>query len=186
MAQHVLETAPPRFCLAGHSMGGRVAFEILRTAPERVEKLALIDTAFHPYVPGEESKRQPLVDLARAEGMAAVAAAWLPPMLHPGHMSLMPSLTAMVKRSTPDSFENQQRALLSRDDATGVLGTIRCPTVIICGREDAWCPVSVHEQMAAAIPHAKLIVIEECGHMAPVEQPDAVSAALRDLLSADL
>jgi pimeloyl-ACP methyl ester carboxylesterase len=180
MAQRVLDRAPDRFSIAGHSMGGRVALEVFRMAPERVERLALLDTGIHPRKPGEEAGRQELVELARREGMEALAARWLPPMLHRNHAALLAPLTEMVKRSTPETFENQQRALLDRPDARTVLSAIRCPTLVLCGREDAWTPVGQHEEIAALIPGSKLLVIEECGHMSPVEQPAAVTNALRE------
>jgi pimeloyl-ACP methyl ester carboxylesterase len=182
MAEQVLQDAPRTFNLAGHSMGGRVALEIYRLAPERVERLALLDTAAHPAAPGEEEKRQELVDLARREGMAALAARWLPPMLHPHHGGLYDELAAMVRRATPESFENQQRALLDRPDARPVLLRVDCPALVLCGREDAWSPVALHEEMAAAIRGARLVVTEECGHMSTVEQAEAVTAAMRDWL----
>jgi pimeloyl-ACP methyl ester carboxylesterase len=182
MAQLVLDAAPPRFSVAGHSMGGRVALEICRMAPDRVERLALLDTGVHPPAPDETAKRQALVDLARAEGMAALAARWLPPMLHPDHLALLDSLTHMVQRSTPDTFANQQRALLDRPDARTVLPGIQCPTLVLCGREDRWSPVSQHEEIAASILQSKLVVVENSGHMAPVEQPAAVTTALLEWL----
>jgi pimeloyl-ACP methyl ester carboxylesterase len=178
MAQMVLDEAPERFSVAGHSMGGRVAIEIVRMSPERMERLALFDTGVHPRAANEESKRGELIELARAQGMAALAARWLPPMLHPDHYALLPSLTEMVTRSTPDTFANQQRALLGRPDARSVLSGIRCPTLVLCGRQDTWSPVSQHEEIAASIPGSKLVIVENCGHMSPVEQPGAVTAAL--------
>lgn len=182
MAQLVLDGAPERFSVAGHSMGGRVALEVFRMAPDRVERLALLDTGIHARRPGEEAGRQELIELARREGMEAVAARWLPGMLHPDHRALLAPLTEMVKRSTPESFENQQRALLDRPDARTVLSAIHCPTLVLCGREDAWSPVGQHEEIAASISGSKLAVIEECGHMSPVEQPAAVTNALRNQL----
>jgi pimeloyl-ACP methyl ester carboxylesterase len=89
----------------------------------------------------------------------------------------------MVKRSTPETFANQQRALLDRPDARAALSSIRCPTLVLCGREDTWSPVSQHEEIAAAIPGANLVIVEDCGHMSTVEQPHAVTRALRDWLS---
>jgi pimeloyl-ACP methyl ester carboxylesterase len=183
MAQLVLDAAPERFSVAGHSMGGRVALEVFRMAPERVERLALLDTGVHPRAAGEESKRGELVDLARGPGMAAMAARWLPPMLHPDHSALLEPLTEMVMRSTPETFANQQRALLDRPDARTVLHRIQCPTLVLCGRQDAWSPVSQHEEIAASIPQAKLVIVDDCGHMSPVEQPAAVSHALCEWLA---
>jgi len=182
MAQLVLDAAPKRFSMAGHSMGGRVALEVFRMAPDRVERLALLDTGVHPRAAGEESKRGELVDLARSQGMAAMAARWLPPMLHPDHSALLQPLTEMVIRSTPETFANQQRALLDRPDARTVLPLIQCPTLVLCGRQDTWSPVSQHEEIAAAIPQAKLVIVDDCGHMSPVEQPAAVTNALREWL----
>jgi pimeloyl-ACP methyl ester carboxylesterase len=178
MAQIVLDRAPERFSVAGHSMGGRVALEVVRVAPDRVERLALLDTGVHPRAADEESKRWALVELARSEGMAALAARWLPPMLHPDHSAPLKPLTEMVMRSTPETFENQQRALLDRPDARAVLRLIQCPTLVLCGRQDIWSPVSQHEEIAASIPHSKLAIVDDCGHMSPVEQPGAVTGAL--------
>jgi pimeloyl-ACP methyl ester carboxylesterase len=182
MARHVLADAPEQFALAGHSMGARVAIDILRLAPERVARLALLDTGTHPRRDGEAEKRQNLVDLARAEGMAALARRWLPPMLHPRRVAdaaLMAELTAMVERQSPEIFARQVRALLDRPDAQAVLGHIACPVLLGVGRQDGWSPPAQHEAMARAIPQARLVVFEDSGHMAPVEAPDAVTAALR-------
>lgn len=183
MARAVLEAAPPRFALVGHSLGARVALEVVRQAPERVERLALLDTGVHPVRPGEAEKRQELIALARREGMAALAARWLPPMVHPDRVSdpaLMGPLTAMVCRATPEIFERQVRALLARPDAAAVLPGIRCPTLVACGRQDAWSPLAQHEPIAAAIPGARLAVIESSGHMSTVEAPEAVAGLLLD------
>lgn len=183
MARAVLDAAPPRFALAGHSLGARVALEVVRQAPERVERLALLDTGVHPVRPGEAEKRQELIDLARGEGMAALAARWLPPMVHPERVrdpALMEPLTAMVCRATPEIFERQVRALLARPDAAAVLPGIRCPTLVACGRQDAWSPLSQHEPIAAAIRGARLAVIEDSGHMSTVEAPGAVTGLLLD------
>jgi pimeloyl-ACP methyl ester carboxylesterase len=182
MAEHVLEEAPPRFALAGFSMGGRVALQIVQRAPHRVERLALLDTGAEGRQPGEEVVRQKLVDLAHAEGMAALAARWLPPMLHPAHYedcAIVGPLTAMISRATPRIFEAQVRALLERPDAREVLAAISCPTLVACGRQDGFSPLGQHQAMAEAIKNAVLEIFEEAGHFAPVEAPAAVSAALR-------
>ncbi|KQQ82974.1 hydrolase [Xanthomonas sp. Leaf131] len=187
MAAYVLERAPLRFALAGHSMGARVALEVLRLAPERVQRLALLDTGVHPRSDGEQAQRESLVALARAQGMRALASHWLPPMLHPDRRAdpaLLAPLTAMVERHTPQHFAGQVNALLHRPDATPLLATIRCPTLLGVGRQDAWSPVARHQAMARQIPGAQLVVFEESGHMAPVEAPEAVSTALRSWLQA--
>jgi pimeloyl-ACP methyl ester carboxylesterase len=187
MAQAVLAAAPARFALAGHSMGARVALEIVRLAPDRVERLALLDTGTHPLRDGEVAKRRELVDLANGEGMAALATRWLPPMVHPDRVAdedLMRPLRAMVLRMTPAIHESQIKALLTRPDAEAVLPAIRCPVLVGVGRQDAWSTLAQHEAIAAAIAQAKLVVFESSGHMAPIEAPEAVTAALRAWLAA--
>jgi pimeloyl-ACP methyl ester carboxylesterase len=186
MARLVLDQAPERFSVAGHSMGGRVALEVYRMAPHRVDRLALLDTGVHPRGATEEAKRGELVELARSQGMAAMAARWLPPMLHPDHSALLGPLTEMVLRSTHETFANQQRALLDRPDARAVLPGIRCPTLVLCGRQDIWSPVAQHEEIAASIPNARLVIVEDCGHMSPVEQPAVVTNALTKALLSHL
>jgi len=181
MARHVLARAPERFSLAGHSMGGRVALEIAARAPHRLQRLALLDTGFRPARPGEAEGRSRLIRIALEEGMAALARHWLPPMLAPRRArdsALMARLTAMVERATPRLFQRQIGALLTRPNAHRGLPAIPCPTAVIVGRLDAWSPLAQHEEMAALIPDAWLSVVEDCGHMSPVEQPDAVAEAL--------
>jgi pimeloyl-ACP methyl ester carboxylesterase len=182
MAQRVLDRAPAKFSLAGHSLGGRIALEIVRQAPERVERLALLDTGVIPVQPGEPERRRALVELAERAGMRALAEAWLPPMVHPdrhGDRDLIDPLLAMIERSTVASFTAQVEALLQRPNARPILESIQCPTLVLCGRQDGWSPLSHHEEIAAAIAGAKLVVVEDSGHMSTVEQPEAVSGALR-------
>ena len=182
MAASVLKEAPPRFSLAGFSMGGRVAMQILREVPHRVERLALFDTSADGCQPGEEVPRRKLLDLAHAQGMAALAARWLPPMLHPAHRddrAIVDPLTAMVCRATPAIFEGQVRALLGRRESMAILATLECPTLVACGREDTFTPLGEHQAMAAAVRNAELEIFEGAGHFAPVEAPFAVSESLR-------
>jgi pimeloyl-ACP methyl ester carboxylesterase len=182
MADKVLaETGGRPLAIAGHSMGARVALEMWRLAPERIARLALLSTGFHGPRPEERAKRMALVDLAYRDGMKAVAARWLPPMLHPQAArdeALMAELTAMVCRATPQTFEAQQTAGLERPDAADYLPKIVCPTLVLVGRQDGWSPVPQHEEMARKIPDATLTVVEDAGHMVTVEQPQAVTAAL--------
>ena len=185
MAREVLKAAPPRFALAGHSMGGRVALEIMRTSPERVERLALFDTTASPATPDEPEKRREMVELGRTAGMAAVAARWLPTIVHASRLNqpdFMSALTAMICRATPEIYVRQVQALLNRPDYRPTLPQIACPTLVACGRDDLLSPVDAHQEMAAAIPGAKLAVIENCGHMATVEAPAEVSSLLRGWL----
>jgi pimeloyl-ACP methyl ester carboxylesterase len=181
MARKALDETSGPLSVAGHSMGARVAFEMWRLAPERIGRLALLDTGFHGPKPHETGTRMGLVELAYREGMAAVAEKWLPPMVHPDRVndaSLMEPLTAMVCRATPEIFEGQQRAGLNRPDAAGYLPRIGCPTLVLVGRQDGWSPVPQHQEMARIIPGAELRLIEDCGHMATVERPEAVTEAL--------
>jgi len=181
MAQAVLDETPGDFALVGYSLGGRIALEIVRQAPGRVTRLALLDTGVHPSRPGELEGRLELVSLAFSRGMRAVAEAWLPRMVHPtrhNDAGLMDTLVAMVERSTPEGFRNQTMALIHRPDATPVLATIRCPTLVLCGRDDAWSPLAQHEEMAAAISGSRLVAIDDAGHFVPVERPVEVTREL--------
>ena len=186
MAAGVLQRAPDRFALAGHSMGGRVALEIVRIAPERVLRLALLDTGVHPVAPGEVGKRHALRDLGRAEGMAALVGAWLPPMLHPARRddpAVLEPLTAMCMRAGLSIYEAQTEDLLARPDGRPVLSALSCPTLVCTGEQDEWSPVEQHREIAAVIRGSHFAVLPDCGHMAPFEAPEAVNAALLDWLS---
>jgi pimeloyl-ACP methyl ester carboxylesterase len=182
MAEHALRTAPQQFLVAGHSMGGRVALEILRQTKERVLGLALLNTGVHPLRAGEIESRGRLVKLARERGMSAVAADWLPPMMGASLARIaqvMPKLQAMVERQSADSFAAQTKALLARPDAVLVLPTIKVPTLLASGTADTWSPLMQHEEIRRQISEAALVAIDDAGHMAPAEQPRAVAAALR-------
>jgi pimeloyl-ACP methyl ester carboxylesterase len=188
MARHVLAEAPARFSLVGHSMGARVALEVARLDGERVERLALLDTGIHPVQPGEAQRRQALIDLGERQGMAALADAWLPPMVKEGRLDRDPSLRmtlcAMVERMTPAVHRNHITALLGRPDPRPGLAMIRCPVLVGVGRYDRWSPPSQHEDMIAALPgDPRFVIFEESGHMAPLEAPEAVSQALLDWMA---
>jgi pimeloyl-ACP methyl ester carboxylesterase len=190
MAQAVLLASLPRFAMIGHSMGGRVALEVLRTAPERVTGIALLDTGYQARPAGEAGEREvaermELLELARARGMRAMGQKWVRGMVHPQRLSdapLIESILAMIERKTTDIFAAQIRALLDRPEAGPLLTSIDCPTLLLCGREDSWSPLARHEQMAKMIPGSTLVIIEESGHMSPMERPREVSAALREWL----
>ncbi|MFO1401736.1 MAG: alpha/beta fold hydrolase [Steroidobacteraceae bacterium] len=186
MATRVLDTVPGGFAIAGHSMGDRVALEVLRQAPQRVAGLALLDTACRPLAGGaageqERHGRLALLALARRDGMRAMAREWLQGMVHPLRLhdaALLEAILAMFERKDPDIFAAQIHALLGRPDACGLLEAIACPTLVLCGAQDAWALPQGHREMAAAIRGSTLGEIPGCGHMAPMEKPDAVSAAL--------
>ncbi|MET0533190.1 MAG: alpha/beta fold hydrolase [Steroidobacter sp.] len=191
MAQAVLRDAPAeQFALVGHSMGGRVALEIFRLAPHRVLRLALIDTGWLPLANGiqgdaEQASRLSLLDSARKLGMAAMGRQWARGMVHPSRIDtpVFKSIVEMIERKTPDIFASQIRALLARPDASHQLLAIDCPTLVMCGRQDSWSPLSQHLQMAAIIRGARLRIIEDCGHMSTMEQPEAVTTALTEWLN---
>jgi pimeloyl-ACP methyl ester carboxylesterase len=188
MAEHVLRNAPERFALAGHSMGGRVALEVMRRARPRVERLALLDTGFDAPAADEARRRAVLVNQALQEGIDSVAAAWGLPMLAPRHRSeplLVQAVFGMVGRMSGAIYAAQTRALLGRPDATEVLKNIDCPTLILCGMEDGWSPPERHRRMAELAPRSILRLVDDCGHMSMMEQPDAVLAALREWLTLD-
>lgn len=185
MARDTLGAYDGPLAVAGHSMGGRVALEMVRLAPERIARLALLDTGVHPRKDGEEDKRQVLVDSAFSEGMRALADRWLPPMVHPDRHDdeqLMALLTAMVERMTPQIHQQQITALLNRPDAAPGLDQIDCPVTLIVGRQDEWSPVSQHEAMLPHLKNAQLEVIEDAGHFAPIEQPAAIISAFEKWL----
>lgn len=181
MASRVLQDAPEQFFLAGHSMGGRVALDVYRQAAHRVQRLALLDTGYEAATPGEDARRAVLVDRARADGINAIAETWAMPMLAPGNRNNAPlvnRILEMVGRMSPEIYAAQIRALLGRPDATPVLSAISCPTLILCGAEDAWSPPERHARMAALVKGSVLTEIPACGHMSTMEEPDAVTQAL--------
>lgn len=183
MAAHVLDTAPERFSLVGHSMGGRVALEVYRRAPQRIARLALLDTGYEPVAPGEAERRAVLVNKAQAEGVSAIAETWGRPMIASCNLETTDVLARVVKmvgRMSGEIYAGQTRALLNRPDATAVLAAIVCPTLVLCGAQDAWSSPDRHERMAALIKGAKLKVIDACGHMCTMERPAEVLAALRE------
>jgi pimeloyl-ACP methyl ester carboxylesterase len=188
MAEVAIASAPARFAVAGHSMGGRAAFEIARRVPKRLTGLALLDTAYRPFTGGEAgeremAKRNALLEVSRTKGMRAMAEFWMPGIVSAERMSdklLTGAIIEMMGRKTPEIFAAQIKALINRPDAEPVLRTIECPTLVLCGREDAWSPLELHSEMAAMIPNATLAVIEHSGHMAPMERPKEVTAALKD------
>ena len=188
MAADCLALAEGPLAVAGHSMGARVAMEMARQAPERIVRLALLDTGIHPLRDGEPEKREQAIRLAYDEGMEALAERWLPGMVCEGNLgneSLMPGLKQMVLRCDADLHARQIKALIGRPDAAAYLSEIPCPTLLLVGRQDKWSPVSQHEDMLALLPDARLEIVENAGHFAPVEQPDTVAGLLADFLNSE-
>lgn len=191
MARSVLQAAlAQRFSLVGHSMGGRVALEMARLAPERIERIALLDTGTDPLADGaagaqERDKRMALLQIAQQHGMRHMGTQWASGMVHPDRLEtpLFGEILDMIERRTPAEFAAQIRALLDRPDASDVLAGLRCPTLLACGRQDAWSPLARHERMLALCPAARLVVIEDSGHMSTMEQAAAVSRALSEWMA---
>lgn len=187
MAQDCLDAHPGPLRIAGHSMGARVAMEIAHRAPDRVERLALLDTGIHPLKEGEPAKRDEIVQFAYENGMEALAARWLPPMVYEPNQqneALMRGLTEMVLRMDPDLHARQIKALVNRPDAASYIADIACPTLLVVGRQDQWSPVAQHEKMLSLLPDARLEVIDNAGHFAPIEQPGKVAGLVADFLGA--
>ncbi len=186
IAAAVLEHAPDSFAMAGLSMGGIVAFEIWRQAPERVTHLALIDTNPHADTPEKRTMRLDQIGQVLSGQLRQLAIGSLKPAYlakaNRDNDALLDEILAMALDQGADVFERQSLALKDRADSVATLSTITCPTVVLCGREDRVCPVEYHELMATEIPDAELVILDDCGHLATMEQPEAVNAALRRLL----
>jgi len=186
LARAALAGAPERFALAGLSMGGYVALEIMRQAPQRVLRLALLDTSARPDTPEQLKRRRGLLALARRGRFQGVTPRLLPLLVHPDRLE-EPELTgiimAMAERIGRDAFLRQQTAIMGRPDSRPGLGRISCPTLVVCGRQDALTPLDRAEELSASILGARLRVIEHCGHLSSLEQPDAVNDALAEWLA---
>jgi pimeloyl-ACP methyl ester carboxylesterase len=190
MAERILDSAAPTFALAGHSMGGRVALEVVARAPQRVTRLALLDTGYEALASGESGDREKagryrLLEMARRDGMLVMAKDWARGMVHPGRLAdsaLMDSIYAMIVAAGVEQFDAQIHALLARPDRTELLGVLRVPALVLCGREDSWSPLSRHEAMARLIAGSQLLSVPDCGHMSTMERPESVTAALLDWL----
>ena len=177
--------------VVGHSMGGRVAMQLWRLAPQRVAGLALRDTAWHPLPPGEAGEteragRLRLLQIARQQGMPAMARDWVQGMVHSERLNtpLAEAVVAMLARRTPEHQAAQIQALLQRPDASPTLRTVTVPTLLLTGEQDAWSPPARHDEMAALLAGPVTRVdVPHCGHMAPMEAPEAVNSALADWLA---
>jgi pimeloyl-ACP methyl ester carboxylesterase len=185
MAARALASLPPRFALAGLSLGGYVALEIMRRAPDRVTRLALLDTSARPEPSAEVESGIPAstAEPARVAGATPMTTLLVHPM-RLGDRRLATILAAMADRVGRKAFLRQQQAILRRPDSWPDLAAIRCPTLLLCGRQDRLAPPALQQEMADAIPGSRNVVIEDCGHLSPLERPEMVTKALRDWLSA--
>lgn len=188
MADRILAAAPEKFALAGLSMGGYICFEIMRRAPERVAKLALLDTSALPDDEARRQHRAELMKLAEIGEFKGVAPRLLPQFVHPDRLTdgtLTDAVMDMTQRVGRDAFLRQQQAIMGRIDSRPMLASVAVPTLVLCGREDALTPVERHEEIADAVPGARLCIVEDCGHMSTMERPQAVTTMLRDWLLYD-
>lgn len=186
MAEAVLATAPPTFALCGFSMGGYVAFEVFRRAPRRVKRIALLDTQAGPDSPETAARRRGFIEQTRIGRFHGIHPTLLPQLVHPSRIddaNITQPLFDMACEVGGDGFVRQQQAILGRADSRPLLVEIEMPALVIVGRQDRVTPLERGQQMASDIANARLEVIEESGHMTPLEKPAEVSAALRRWLT---
>lgn len=186
MAQATLDAAPERFALGGFSMGGYVCFEILRRAPERVERLALMDTQATPDTPEATARRRAFIEQTGLGRFHGVQPSLLPTIVHRSRLddrAVVQPILDMATEVGSDGFCREQTAMIARPDSRRLLVEIDVPTVVIVGRQDQATPLARAQEMATDIANARLVIIEECGHMAPLEKPAEVSTALRRWLT---
>jgi pimeloyl-ACP methyl ester carboxylesterase len=185
IAERILAAAPPRFALVGLSMGGYIAFVIASKAPERVERLALLDTAARPETEGQTQRRLPQIALAQSGRLAEVVDQLFPLFVHrnrQGDAALRRIVDAMAQDTGPEAFVRQQKAIMGRPDARPMLASIRCPTLVLVGEGDELTPPPASQEIAAGITGARLVMVPDCGHLSTLERPDAVNAALVEWL----
>ena len=186
MAAAVLATVAGPVLPVGHSMGGRVAMEMARIAPERMRGLVLADTGHHPLADGERAARAAKVALGHRD-MAALVDAWLPPMVGPDRQedaALMADLRQMAMAAGPERHARQIAALVGRPDAAPGLRAVRVPVLLLVGAADCWSPRAQHDEIAAMLPDARVVEIAGAGHFLPVEKPRETATAIRDWLAA--
>ena len=182
IARRILDEAPPRFALAGLSMGGYIAFEILRQAPQRVAKLALLDTAARPDTPETSAARRTQMELAAAGRFTEVILGLVPRLVHPSReheAPLIELIRTMGEEVGVQGYLKQQAANIARIDSRPTLKDIRCPTLVLVGDSDVLTPPERAQEIAAGIAEAELVVVPRCGHLCTLERPQAVSDALR-------
>lgn len=186
IARRILAEAPPRFALIGLSMGGYVAFEVERQAPDRVAKLALLDTTARPDAPEQTEQRKRQIEMARSGRFDGIAQLLFPRFVaaaRHGDRALQAVVRTMADDTGPEAFVRQQTAIMNRVDSRPGLAAIRCPTLVLVGADDVLTPPDRAAEMAAAIPGARQVVVPACGHLSPLEQPQAVTDALVAFLS---
>jgi pimeloyl-ACP methyl ester carboxylesterase len=187
IAQRILSSAPQKFALIGLSMGGYVAFEMLRQAPGRVAKLVLLDTTARPDAPEQTEARKRQIEMAQDGRFDDIAQLLFPRFVaasRHGDRALQGVVRAMAEQTGPDAFVRQQTAIMNRADSRPTLKDIRCPTLVVVGADDTLTPPDRATEMAAAIPGARQTIVADCGHLSTLEQPRAVTEALCDFFRA--
>ena len=187
IALRILAEAPPRFALAGHSMGGYIAFEIMRQAPERVARLALINTQARADTAEVTHRRRGLMARAQAGDYRSVLDEQFSALVHPSRRedsSLRQLVYDMADDVGVDAYIRQQTAVIGRPDSRPSLAWIKCPTLVLSGDQDNTIPNSLSMEIATNIPDARLVILPNCGHMPQPEQPEATAAALVEWLRA--
>lgn len=186
MAERILADAPPRFAVCGLSLGGYVAFEIVRRAGERVSHLGLMNTSARPDTVDRSAERERSVRAARIGTFKGVTAHFLPSILHPAHAAdpkMAQVVLAMTERVGRVAFEKQQNAAIMRPDCRPLLPAIRCPTLVVGGAQDQVTPPGLQIEIAVDIQDARLEILDPCGHLAPIEQAEAVNRLMRAWLA---
>jgi pimeloyl-ACP methyl ester carboxylesterase len=186
IAARILADAPPRFALAGLSMGGYVAFAILRLAPERVVKLAFLDTSARPDTAEQSAAREKFIGLARAGKLREVVETLTPRFLHRNRHNdeaLKRVVREMAADTGVEAFVRQQQAITSRPDSRPLLASIRCPTLVMVGEGDELTPPELAKEICTGVSGARLVVVPDCGHLSTIEKPEAVNAALAEWIS---
>lgn len=181
IAKRILAAAPPRFALAGLSMGGYISYAILRAAPERVARLALLDTGSRADLPEQSERRKAQIELARNGRLADIAETLWQVFVHKdrqGDASLKKIVLHMAQHTGADAFIRQQMAIMSRPDSRPDLPKIKCPTLVLVGEGDQLTPPTLSEEIASGIPNSRLVVVRDSGHLSTLERPDAVNTAL--------
>jgi pimeloyl-ACP methyl ester carboxylesterase len=181
IAAGILAAAPPRFALAGLSMGGYLALAIMRQAPQRVQKLALLDTSARPESPEQTARRKPQIALAQNGRFAEVPPLQFPFFVHrnrQGDDALRTRVRLMAEETGAEAFLRQQHALITRADARPLLATIKCPTLVLVGDGDELTPPALSRELADGIAGSRLVIVADCGHLSTMERPEAVNRAL--------
>lgn len=189
MAERALDGLPEHFAVAGLSMGGYVALQLMATVPQRIERLALLDTSGRADTPEQSRRRRGLIQLADRGEFKGVTPRLLPMLIHPARAAdaaLTSVVMEMAERIGKDAFLRQQKAIMGRPDRRPLLAKIHAPTLVLCGNEDALTPVELSRELASGIATSRLTVVPDCGHLSTLEQPEPTTAAMRRWLAEEI